>query len=84
MDGVEPDRSSPTNRAALAELLAPIMVCRVLHLGRRASCARRVKGDYKKVKIVLAEVLRSGIFAPVLLNEKAAEKNTVDSPCAEK
>ncbi len=81
MDGPRKDRASLTNHATLGELLDPVALWRVSHFGPGASRADRVKSISKQLKKVLASILHSGIFAPVLLNEETV-KNNVDSPRA--
>jgi dethiobiotin synthetase len=63
MDDSPADKSSRTNQRTLQELLPGVGVWRVPHLGRGASQAKAVKGHFKKMKNVLAQILQSGIFA---------------------
>jgi dethiobiotin synthetase len=57
------DRSSRTNARTLAELVPGMEVWRVPYLGRGASAIKAMKGNTRKMKIVLARILQSGIFA---------------------
>ncbi len=85
MDEAEPDFSASTNRAILAETLAPTEVWPLPFLGQKALEAETLKNNAKKVKKRLASILRSDkVLERSFERMRLSSEKSIDSPARRK